>query len=78
MLIDNGFARGLTVDPLASDPSSLNPGDVVIAVDDLPVDRLLSRTGLGGAVPRPGSQWHYQVLRDGETVDVPSTCEEAG
>jgi two-component system, NarL family, sensor kinase len=68
--IDYGFARGLTVDPVAGDRSPLRPGDVVVAVEGVPLDDVLR----GASIPHPGlrggAEWRYRVLRDGETIDV--------
>ena len=68
--IDYGFAQGFTVDPVPSGRSPLRPGDVVVAVEGIPLDRVLS----GASVPHPGlragTEWQYRVVREGETFDV--------
>ncbi len=76
--IDYGFAWGLTVDPLAADRSPLRPGDVVVAVQGVPLDQVLQ----GAPVPHPGlragAEWEYRVLRDGETMEVRVPLRRAG
>lgn len=73
VLTDGGYARGFTVDPLEGDPTPLRSGDIVVAIEDVPVDELLK----GAAEPMPafeaGARWRYDVLRDGErrTIEVP-------
>ena len=77
-LIDAGFARGLVVDPVPTDPTPLRRGDVVVGVEGVPLDDVLQ----GAAVPhpglRPGAVWQYRVLRNGETIDVPVPLRRGG
>lgn len=72
VLTDGGYAKGLTVDASESDPTPLRSGDVVVAIEGVPVDDLLR----GDTSPMPafeaGTTWRYDVLRgaDRETIEV--------
>ena len=52
--------------------SDLRQGDVIVAVDDKPVDRMHTLPGTIGAM-EPGSTANLTVVRDGEERDVPVT-----
>lgn len=73
-----GFSRGLTVDPRPGDPTPLRRRDVVVAVEGVPVDRLLSGRGPQAAQLQAGTQLDYRVLRDGDVVEVPVQLRHGG
>ena len=52
--------------------SELRQGDVIVAVDDKPVDRMHALPGMIGAM-EPGSTANLTVVREGEERDVPVT-----
>jgi len=76
--IDYGFVQGLTVNPVAGDRSPLRAGDVVVAVEGIPLDEILQ----GAPVPHPrlraGTEWEYRVVRDGETIDLRVSLRRGG
>lgn len=73
-----GFSRGLTVDPRPGDPTPLRRRDVVVAVEGVPVNRLLSGRGPQAAHLRAGMELEYRVLRDEDIVEVPVQLRHGG
>lgn len=70
VITDAGFGAGLTVDPRPGDPSPLRAGDVVVAIDGLPLDQWLAGDGPSRAPIRAGTELTYQVLRDDRSLEV--------
>lgn len=68
--IDYGFAQGLTVNPVPGDRSPLRAGDVVVAVQGIPLDEVLQGAAVAHPRLRASTEWQYRVVRDGETMDL--------
>lgn len=67
VISDPGFRQGLTVDPLPHSLSSLQPSDVVVAVDGAPINRWLSGEARRADLT---SVLTYRVRRDGRSLSV--------
>lgn len=67
---DPGFTAGVTVDP-ATAGSGVRAGDVVVAVDGLPLDRWLARDSPRRPRLAAGQNLTYRISRGGIVFDVP-------
>lgn len=78
VVIDYGFEKGFPVEPVAGSQSLLRTGDVVVAVEGIPVEKVLSGTSVRHPGLQAGRAWHYGVLRNGQTIDVPVRLQNGG